>query len=158
MMRSSRIPPPFWALIFAVAMWASDHAGLDPLVVPVPVRRVGPWLMVVAALAPAAALIQLRRARTTVNSWRPAAARTLVTSGMYAWSRNPMYLGLALALLGWALELGTPAALGGPLLFIPFIHWVQIRPEERALRRRFGEDYARYCGRVNRWFGRRRRD
>jgi protein-S-isoprenylcysteine O-methyltransferase Ste14 len=102
------------------------------------------------------AFFQFWRARTTINPHRPQSASTLVTSGVYAWTRNPMYLGLAVLLLGWGIHLGTLTPLVLAPLFIPFICRVQILAEEQALQARFGEDYARYCRRVNRWLGRRR--
>lgn len=111
--------------------------------------------MAIAPIAPIGALVEFRRADTTTNPHKPESARTLVTSGVYRWTRNPMYLGLSFLLLGWAIELGTLGALAGPLFFAVLIQYVQIRPEEHALRARFEEDYAYYCGRVNRWLGRR---
>jgi len=65
-----------------------------------------------------------------------------------------MYLGLSILLLGWAIKLGTLSPFAGPLLFIPLIQRVQIRPEEHAMRARFGKDFDQYSHRVNRWFGR----
>jgi len=85
-----------------------------------------------------------------------APTKFLVASGLHRHVRNPMYLGLSVLLLGWAINLGTLTPLVLAPLFIPLIRYVQIRPEEHALRARFGEDYARYCRRVNRWLGRRR--
>jgi protein-S-isoprenylcysteine O-methyltransferase Ste14 len=111
--------------------------------------------MASAAIAPMLAFLQFRQAHTTINPHRPENATTLVTSGVYAWTRNPMYLGLSVLLLGWAIRLGTLTPLVLAPLFIPLIRHVQVRPEEQALRVRFGQDYARYCERVNRWLGRR---
>ena len=102
-------------------------------------------------------LYQFHRAHTTFNPFRPETASALVTSGVFAWTRNPMYLGLSLLLFGWAIKLGTLSPFAGPLLFLPLIQYVQIRPEEQALQRRFGGDYERYCQGVNRWWGRNRR-
>jgi len=110
--------------------------------------------MMLAPLAPIAAIIQFRRAHTTVNPHKLEAPTELVTSGVYAWTRNPMYLGLSILLLGWAIKLGTLTPFAGPFLFIPLIQYVQIRPEEHTLRTRFGRDYDQYCHRVNRWLGR----
>ena len=114
-------------------------------------------LVAIAAVAPIQAITQFRRVQTTVNPHEPGTATTLVTSGIYAWTRNPMYLGLATLLLGWAIGLGTLSPFAGPLLFIPMIQLIQILPEEQALRARFGRDYEQYCARVNRWLGRKRR-
>ncbi len=114
-------------------------------------------LGVALALAAAGAAVALagvaefRRVRTTVNPLRPERASALVTSGVYRWTRNPMYLGLALALLGWAAFLAHPlAALGVPAFVVWMSRW-QIPREERALEGLFGEEFARYRTRVRRW-------
>jgi protein-S-isoprenylcysteine O-methyltransferase Ste14 len=141
-------------LIFAVAMWAVKYYFPIVTMVPEPWNRLGWYVIAIAPIAPIAALIQFRRAHTTVNPHRPETTTTLVTSGVYAWTRNPMYLGLSILLLGWSIKLGALSPFAGPLLFIPLIQRVQIRPEEHALRVRFGKDFDEYCHRVNRWFGR----
>ena len=112
--------------------------------------------MAIAPIAPVAAFMQFRRAHTTVDPHKPETTTTLVTSGVYAWTRNPMYLGLSILLLGWAIKLGALTPFMGALLFAPFIQHVQVRPEEHALRMQFGKDYDQYCFRVNRWLGRKR--
>jgi len=138
-------------------MWALNHYCPVLTIIPEPWSwRLGGCVMVTAPIAPIAAFIQFRWARTTVNPHKPETATALVTSGVYAWTRNPMYLGLSILLLGWAIKLGTLSPLSGPLLFIPLIWHVQILPEEHALRMRFGKDYDQYCQRVNRWLGRSR--
>jgi len=77
------------------------------------------WLVVAlvfVALGIAIALsgvVAFRRARTTVNPLKPDAASSLVESGIYRYTRNPMYVGLALALVGWAVYLAAPLALLG---------------------------------------------
>ena len=140
-------------LLFATAMWALNRYA--PVLTLFPgYSSVGWEIAAVSAIAPATAIVQFLRARTTVNPHRPDRASRLVTSGVYAWTRNPMYLGLWLLLLGWAVRLGTLTPFLGPLLFGPLIQQVQIRPEERALRTLFGKDYEQYCQRVHRWFGR----
>lgn len=141
-------------VIFATVMWALNHYFPVLTIVPGPWTRLGWCLMAMASAAPIAALIQFRRAHTTVNPHKPETASTLVTAGVYAWTRNPMYLGLAILLLGWAIKLGTFTPVLIALLFIPFIQHVQIRPEERVLRAQFGKDYDQYCNRVRRWLGR----
>ena len=135
-------------------MWALNHYRPVLTMIPKPWNRLGWFVIAIAPVAPIAALIQFRRAYTTVNPHRPETTTTLVTSGVYAWTRNPMYLGLWVLLLGWAIKLGSLSPFAGPLLFPPLIQRVQIRPEEHALRMRFGEDFAQYCHRVNRWLGR----
>ena len=142
--------------MFAIAMWAFNRYCPVLRMFPEPWNRLGWVVIAIAPIAPIAALIQFQRVHTTVNPHKPETATTLVSSGVYAWTRNPMYLGLLILLLGWAIKLGTLSPLLGPLLFVPLIQCVQIRPEEHALRMQFGTDYERYAQRVNRWLGRRR--
>ena len=75
----------------------------------------------------------------------------MVTDGIYRYSRNPMYLGMALLLAAWALWLGNAAAWLGIVLFVALINRYQIRPEERILAAKFGDDYHSYCRRTRRW-------
>jgi protein-S-isoprenylcysteine O-methyltransferase Ste14 len=152
-MRASPIPPPLWTLLFAAAMWVL--ARHYPLVtaIPDPWNRLGWLVMALATVTPIAALVRFRQAHTTVNPHKPQEATALVTTGVYAWTRNPMYLGLTILLLGLAIELKALSAFLGPVLFVPLIQRFQILPEEHALRLRFGETYGEYCRRVNRWLG-----
>jgi protein-S-isoprenylcysteine O-methyltransferase Ste14 len=156
-MRPSLIPPPVWMLIVGIAMWELNRRWPLVIVIPAPWNRLGWCVMVVAFIAPFAAISQFGRAGTTVSPHQPGETSTLVTGGVYAWTRNPMYLGLMLVLLGWATRLGTLTAFAGPVIFVPLIERVQILPEEHALRARFGREYEDYCARVNRWLGRRSR-
>jgi protein-S-isoprenylcysteine O-methyltransferase Ste14 len=148
------VPPPLWTLIFGVAMWASSHYWPLLPIIPGAWSRLGWCVMAIAPVAPLAAVIQFRRARTTVNPLKPETTTTLVTSGVYQWTRNPMYLGLLILLLGWAIKLGTLSPFLGPVLFIVLMQYAQIRPEEQALRMLFGKDFDEYCQHVNRWLGR----
>jgi len=81
----------------------------------------------------------------------PEAATSLVTGGIYRYTRNPMYVGFAALLLGWAVYLAVPWVLLGPVAFILFITRFQIIPEERALSSKFGRQYGEYQERVRRW-------
>ncbi|GAB5457359.1 MAG: isoprenylcysteine carboxylmethyltransferase family protein [Henriciella sp.] len=90
-------------------------------------------------------------ARTTVNPMAPEQAQHLVTSGLYRYSRNPMYLGLLCALLGAALYLENLAAFLGPVLFVWLMTELQIKPEERALQLKFGDAFTDYRQKTRRW-------
>ncbi len=92
-----------------------------------------------------------RRANTTVDPRHPERTSTLVTHGIYRFSRNPMYLALLLLLLGWALILANVMALLGlPLCFF-YLDLCQIRREEQHLLQRFAAEYRTYQSRVRRW-------
>ena len=98
-----------------------------------------------------AGLLAFKKAQTTVNPLAPNRSTAVVSTGVYRITRNPMYLGMALILLGLALYLASPWALLGPLVFAAFITRFQIQPEERALTARFGAAYTAYCTQVRRW-------
>lgn len=91
------------------------------------------------------------RARTTVNPLQPDRAETLVTTGLYRISRNPMYLAMALILFGGAVLLGNLVSFIAPVIFIWVMTIIQIKPEERALEALFGESFRAYCQRTRRW-------
>jgi len=91
------------------------------------------------------------RAKTTTNSMSIEKASSLVTSGIYRYTRNPMYLGLTTLLLAWAVYLAAPWVILGPIAFMLFITRFQIIPEERGLREKFGTAYAAYQQEVRRW-------
>jgi protein-S-isoprenylcysteine O-methyltransferase Ste14 len=92
-----------------------------------------------------------RRARTTVNPMKPGTATALVTSGIYRVSRNPMYLGFLFLLLGELAWLANPVTWIIAPVYIFYLDRFQIRPEERALRERFGAAYSTYAAQVRRW-------
>lgn len=93
----------------------------------------------------------LLKARTTVNPLLPQRSSRLVSHGVFARSRNPIYLADLLLLCAWLLWLGQPLGLLLPPLFVLWLTCLQIRHEERALLALFGEDYRTYCARVRRW-------
>jgi protein-S-isoprenylcysteine O-methyltransferase Ste14 len=106
------------------------------------------------ALAGAAAR-EFRRRGTTVEPFRPDRASALVTTGANSISRNPMYVGMAGLLVAHAIWRGSWAALAPVAGFIGVIDRLQIRPEESALREKFGTEYADYRAATPRWLDRR---
>ena len=98
-----------------------------------------------------AGVISFRKASTTVNPLKPETASCLVISGIFQYTRNPMYLGMALAILGFAILLGSWLSLLGVVAFMLFIERFQIKPEEAALTECFGEQFIQYKKHVRRW-------
>ena len=92
-----------------------------------------------------------RRAKTTVNPMKPDSASSLVVSGIYDLTRNPMYLGFLVILVGWAFFLSNALGFIFLPLFVLYMNRFQIEPEERALASVFGEAFASYRSRVRRW-------
>jgi len=150
------VPPPIVALVAALAMWALDRWFPLDHWLSFPLQRLGSLPAVVGFAVASAAFMSFRRVHTTVNPLLPDKATHLVTEGVFGMTRNPMYLGLLLVLLGWAIWLGSIAPLFVLPAFWVMITYAQIIPEEHALGKVFGEDYAAYRRKVNRWLGRRR--
>lgn len=146
-----KIPPLVVGLVFAGAMLGV--AGLAPgLAFALPARVTLALALVALGLVVAAAgVVAFRGRRTTVNPLTPGAASTIVCGGVYRASRNPMYLGFLLALLGWALYLANAAAFPLVPAFIAYMTRFQIKPEEQALLAKFGPEFAQYMARVRRW-------
>lgn len=90
--------------------------------------------------------------KTTPDPRDPHQSRTLVCQGIYAYSRNPMYLGFVLLLASLMLWLGSPLLVFYIMAFVWFLTRYQIEPEERILGYRFGQTYQDYLYRVPRWF------
>jgi protein-S-isoprenylcysteine O-methyltransferase Ste14 len=146
-----RIPPPVVSLIFAAGMWALAH--VTPML---PMPRLARLISAAAVLAIGAAVaiggvVSFRLAKTTVNPLKPETSASLVSTGIYSFTRNPMYLGMALVLVAWAVFLSSAWCLVGPALFMLYITRFQIAPEERVLDRLFGAAFAEYKKRVRRW-------
>ncbi len=118
----------------------------------VPGRAVVTTLLVAAGIVfGLAGLITFRRFATTVSPVRPEGTSSLVTTGIYRTTRNPMYLGMLFILVGWSIWLGHPLSLLGPPLFITYMNRFQIKPEERVLHNKFAEAFSSYTHRVRRW-------
>ena len=108
-------------------------------------------LAALGAALGAAGVLAFRAQRTTVNPHRPAAISAMVVGGIYRRTRNPMYLGLLLMLLGWAAYLAHPLACAVPPVFVLYMNRFQILPEERALQAKFGPAFDAYAQAVRRW-------
>ncbi|MCU0774304.1 MAG: isoprenylcysteine carboxylmethyltransferase family protein [Ideonella sp.] len=147
----ARVPPPVLLALIATAMWMASsvppHWTLLPL---------SPWALPLALFAVglainAAGFRAIRKAGSTIDPTRPESASSLVVTGPFRISRNPMYLGFTVMLLAWAAYLQSLWTLAGPVLFVAYVDRLQIVPEEHALRRKFGADFDRYAAHVRRW-------
>ena len=146
-----KVPPPAVAALLAVAMWLSSRFG-PSVELSLLTRSIAFAILVFAGAAMGVAgNVAFKRAQTTPNPFKPQLASSLVTSGIYRYTRNPMYVGLFLVLLGWAAFLCTAFALLGPLAFVAYIARFQVIPEERVLVAKFGAAYSEYVARVRRW-------
>lgn len=146
-----KYPPVLQVLIAAAIAWVLAHY--------LPVFSFGGsivdyaiWLSAFAGFGLLAVALNIFRIhKTTFDPLDPSKAQRLVVTGAYQFTRNPMYLGLALLLVAWCLFLGDLVAFATLPLFIIAMNELQIKCEERALLQNFGDDYAAYKNRVRRW-------
>jgi len=138
-----RIHPPYLWVIFGLPALLGDWGNL--------MHPLSLLLSAVAGVLGSVALLSFFIARTTYKPHQPHRTCRLVTSGVYRYSRNPMYLGLVLLLI--ALYVAMRAWWGVALvpLFVLWLQRFQISVEERILRENFGQEYLAYLERVRRW-------
>jgi protein-S-isoprenylcysteine O-methyltransferase Ste14 len=146
-----KVPPLALVLLVGGVMWIAAWA-VPAFVFAFPARS----LFAMAAVAAGAAIagtgiVSFRRAKTTVNPMKPESSSALVQSGIYRLTRNPMYLGFLLILLGWAIFLSNALAFLLLPAFVWYMNRFQIEPEERALTSLFGQTFLSYRSGVRRW-------
>lgn len=146
-----RIPPLLQAAFCALISWALAALAPQASILLSWLSHVAIGMLVIGLAILLAAVFDFSRNETTVNPLEPQQAQKLVDSGLFRFTRNPMYLGMALVLFAWALYLANALAIIGPVLFVASITVLQIKPEEEALGKIFGQDYSDYRKRVRRW-------
>ncbi|HXV36058.1 MAG TPA: isoprenylcysteine carboxylmethyltransferase family protein [Myxococcota bacterium] len=148
-----RVPPPLVFAAILVAGWALDWLWPWPIVPPG--RGFAPRIAGAAALIGlgfgliACCVWHFKRAQTAVEPWR--ATTRIVTQGPYRYSRNPIYLGFALAGVGFALAFNNLWMLAGQLCFVLVVSELVIKREEAYLARKFGDAYSIYRSNTRRW-------
>ena len=148
-----RIPPPLVMLLFMVTVFGFDK------IMPFTLFYL-PWLTYasVISLVTLGGVIALwgmkefKNAKTTVNPLKPESSSSLVSSGIYQYTRNPMYLGLLLILLSAVIYTQHPLGLVSALGFVLYMNRFQIEPEEKMLVKLFGDEFVDYSNQVKRWF------
>jgi len=146
-----KIPPPVIALLCLGMIWLIARVAPGFSFVFRSSRMLAGYFAIVGLLISLSAVVGFRRAGTTVLPHKPERASALVTSGIYRFTRNPMYLGLGFLLLAWAIFLSNALAFVVVPMFILYMNVFQIGPEEAALANVFGQDYLHYKTRVRRW-------
>jgi protein-S-isoprenylcysteine O-methyltransferase Ste14 len=146
-----KVPPVVLVALTAALMWiVSSAAPSFAFAIPA-----GNWcaavLMLTGAVISGLGVVSFRRAMTTVNPMKPETSSVLVDSGIYRLTRNPMYLGFFLGLLGWAVILSNIFAFLLLPVFILYMVRFQIEPEEKALAAIFGPVFVAYKARVRQW-------
>lgn len=142
----TKVPPPLLMLTLATVVWTLPDSNAMASQF-----AVGASVLFAGLSMNAWQKVLFRRAGTTVNPLRPEQSTALITWGLYRYSRNPMYLGYALALLGWVICVGNSYGLITVAFFIVYVTLFQILPEERHLSAMFPVEYAAYRKLVRRW-------
>ena len=146
---SVKIHPPVLTLIHLVIAYLAKRYIPIPLVVPDALRNVGIALVFIGFFLGFGVVWEFRKSRTTLDPHGSVAS--IVTSGVFRFSRNPIYLGFVLMLIGFPLYAGTYwGLLLSPALIVSFNSLV-IQHEEAYLEKKFGDVYVSYKSRVRRW-------
>ena len=143
------IYPPVWLLLGLIAIFALNEYYPGLRFTSLAGQIVGGVIIVAGLFLLVAANGLFVRAGTDVIPFRKVSA--LVTTGVYRFTRNPMYLGMLAVLLGCAVTVGAALALLVPLVFAFIIDARFIRPEEQMLQALFPQEFPAYCQRVRRW-------
>jgi len=147
-----RIPPPIVALIGILLIFLSKDYILILYLHPHLQNTLSLLFLIIGFVIIFSATKEFRKSETTVNPMKPETSTYLVTSGIFKYSRNPMYLGLTSILLASCFYFSS---LLGIILYVPlFIFYItvfQIIPEEGAMKNLFNDEYLDYCSKVRRW-------
>ena len=142
----TKIPPPAICLICMTIMYCLPSILAFPKATWLVVMLVG-----LSSVIGIASVISFRLAKTTISPFHPNQTSHIVQTGIYRFSRNPMYLSIVIFLVAFAIYLENVTALLVLPLFIWLINVLQIFPEEEALAQKFGNEYLAYKKAVRRW-------
>jgi protein-S-isoprenylcysteine O-methyltransferase Ste14 len=146
-----KIPPPVVFLAFAGLMWLLATAFPWASFALPAKKAIALAVAAAAGLFAGTSILSFLRAGTTLHPDKPGRTTKLVVTGVYAITRNPMYLSLLFVLIGWAIYLANFAAVVPVPFFVAYLNRFQIKPEERALASLFGGEFEAYSKRVRRW-------
>ena len=146
-----KLPPLALVVVVAALMWVASSAtpAFDFFLPAKFLLSVS--LALIGLVTCLSGVVSFRRAKTTINPMNVNSTSSLVVSGIYKYTRNPMYLGFVLVLLGWAAFLSNLTAFVLLPAFVLYISRFQIRPEERVLACLFPDEYPAYRAQVRRW-------
>ncbi len=149
-MTRERGPVPPVILLAVILVQIGLHLWLPIAeIVPEPWHWSGVMLIILGVVIIGSKAVAFRRAATTVIPFEESSS--LVVSGLYRYTRNPMYVGMVIILLGVATLTGSLSPFVGPVVFIPLLNSRVIRHEETMLESQFGQDYNNYKAQVRRW-------
>jgi protein-S-isoprenylcysteine O-methyltransferase Ste14 len=146
---SPMVHPPVVALMCIVIAYVLGRFVPLPFTLPPLLRYVGLGITFIGFLLGIGALIEFRKARTTLDPH--GSAKQVVTSGIYRFTRNPIYLGFLLMVMGLPLNSGLIWGVALAPFYVFMMNRLIIQHEEAYLERKFGKAYTGYASRVRRW-------
>ncbi|MEW6084722.1 MAG: isoprenylcysteine carboxylmethyltransferase family protein [Chloroflexota bacterium] len=144
-----KIHPPVLLAIHIGIAWLLGRFIVLPIAVSSLMRNIGLGMAGIGFLLGLLAFYSFMKARTTMDPH--GSVKTVVSSGVYRFTRNPIYLGMVLMLIGFPLTFGNVWGIPLALAFIPLMNKLVIEHEEAYLEKKFGEAYTGYMSRVRRW-------
>ena len=145
----TKIPPPIIALVCIVINYLSTYL-INPIRFP-NIEIIGGLILLLGLITAILAILLFKKNKTTVNPINPEETTTLVTTGIFSITRNPMYLGLFFVISSTILFFGSWIGVIILMFFVWYINKFQIIPEEEAMGKLFGEKYNEYRQNVRRW-------
>ena len=145
----TKIPPPIVALICIAINYLSTYL-MNPIKVP-NIEKIGGLILFIGLLTAMLAILLFKKNKTTVNPMSPLKTTTLVTTGIFSITRNPMYLGLFFVISSTILFFGSWFGITSLMFYVWYINKFQIIPEEEAMEKLFGNKYHEYRQNVRKW-------
>ena len=144
-----KIPPPLIVLVLIVSIYFSSKK-IDLINIPLQLE-ISIFILSAGILIFVNPVLQFIKSKTTVNPIKFEEVNKLVTSGIFKYSRNPMYLGMLMIVLSTSIFYLNIYSILTPLLFILWINKFQIKREEEFLIEKFGDEYLSYKKKTRRW-------
>ena len=149
MEKFSKIPPPLVVLILVISTFFSSKK-IDLIQIPFQ-SIISIFILSIGILILLNPVLKFKKSKTTINPIKFKKVNKLVTSGIYKYSRNPMYLGLLIIVISSSIFYLNIYSILTPLFFYIWINRFQIKREEIFLTEKFGEEYLSYKNRTRRW-------
>ena len=146
---NTKIPPPIVTLTFGLIIYFSK--SFSPVYSFENSNMISVIFLLFGLGIFSAAVQSFKKHKTTINPLSPDKASSLVNSGIFSYSRNPMYLGMLLILLSVSFKFNISGGLFISFLFKIYITRFQIIPEEKAMAKLFGEEFITYKNQTRRW-------
>ena len=145
----TKIPPPIIALMCIAINYLSTHF-INPFKFP-NIEIIGVFILLAGLVTAFLGYLLFKKYKTTVNPINPEETTSLVTTGIFSITRNPMYLGLFFVICSTVLFFGSWFGIIILMFFVWYINKFQIIPEEETMKKKFGNKYNEYKKNVRRW-------